>query len=81
MHLADEYVRVVDLADDCLIEGSDDYDSGFCRYFREPYQGALRTWFETFNNPANPVHCPLCADQGFFYTPWPADGTLRTVSG
>ena len=65
MDLAEEYVRVVDEAVDCLVPGSDLYDSGFCRYFREPYQGALRVWFESFNNPANPVHCPLCASRGF----------------
>ena len=40
MHLADEYVRVVDLAVDCVTPGSDLYDSGFCRYFREPSQGS-----------------------------------------
>ena len=81
MQLADEYVRVVDEAVDCVTGGSDLYDSGFCRYFRERSQGALRVWFESFNNPANPVHCPLCASRGYEFTPWPADGRLRTVSG
>ena len=65
IYLSHEYVRVVDEAIGCVTEGSDLYESGFCRYFREPYQGALRVWFESFNNPANPVHCPLCASRGF----------------